>query len=222
MRAVLELCCFNRESFRLAAEWKADRIELCRDRILGGTTPSEAEIIEALSLGLNTFPIIRPRGGDFVYTEIEFEKILSQTDKAIRLGVQGIVSGFLLKDGSIDEVRLKELLSICKTADFTFHRAFDVCNDPFAAIEILKKCGVKRILTSGTKANCKVGLPFLKEFVIRAEGEISIMAGGGLDDTIVDNLLEIGITEFHGSLINSGKEIPDKKIYQSILSKINS
>lgn len=220
-KRILELCCFNLAAAQLAAEWNVSRIELCTNRELGGTTPAVSELKKALSMGLLVYPIIRPHGGDFCYSNSDFTLLLEQLNKAIRLGVKGIVSGVITPDKKIDEARTLELVNNCKGLDFTFHRAFDATENCFEALEQLKKCGVKRVLTSGGESNIEKGLKNLEELQIRSEGEIIIMAGGGLNEQVINRLIDIGITEFHGSLItNEHTELPDPIVYEKIKSQI--
>ena len=195
----LEICVSSIQSAINAERAGAHRVELCDNLWEGGTTPS-AGLLEVVcnSSTIQVFPIIRPRGGDFVYSNLEFEAIKRSILHAKKVGVHGIVSGILQSDGTIDMQRTKELVELSGTLPFTFHRAFDLTADPIHAMEQLIDVGVKRILTSGQKNDVVDGLDMLNKLHERARDRIIIMPGGGLRleniQLVVDHS---NCTEFH-------------------------
>lgn len=198
----LEICANSVESALMAQEGGAHRIELCDNIYEGGTTPSYGEILlarENLKIGLNI--IIRPRGGDFNYSDIEFEIMKKDIEYAKKVGTDGIVIGLLKMDGSIDVKRTLELVKLAKPMSVTFHRAFDVCNNPFQALEDIIYCGCDRILTSGQKNKAFDGIDLIQKLVEKANNRIIIMPGSGINE---GNIAEIhqktGAQEFHASL----------------------
>lgn len=167
----------------------ADRVELCDNIHEGGTTPSYASIeLTRKQLDIELYVIIRPRGGDFLYSDVEFETMKRDIQIAKELGVDGLVFGLLNIDGRIDTKRTKELVELSKPLPVTFHRAFDVAKNPFQALEDVISIGCKRILTSGQKATAYEGLNLLTELVKKAGNRISIMPGSGINE---NNILEI-------------------------------
>lgn len=180
----------------------ADRIELCANLAEGGTTPSYGTIRqcrEKFSVAL--FPIIRPRGGDFLYTDEEFALMLQDVRLCKELGCDGIVSGFLLQDGSIDKIRTAAVREAAYPLEFTFHRAFDRCRDPFEALEQLVELGCDRILTSGQQPAVNEGMELIARLQEKAADRILIMPGSGVRKENIRLLAErTGCTEFHSSL----------------------
>jgi len=197
----LEICCYTVESALLAEEAGADRIELCDNFPEGGTTPSFAAIemaVQKLTIPVNV--IVRPRGGDFLYSETEFEIIKRDVAKIAELNVNGIVVGFLNADGTIDTERTATIVEMAKPMEVTFHRAFDMCRDPFQALGQLKSIGIKRILTSGGKNKAAKGLELLAELVKKAGEDIIIMPGSGVNHKNIESILEqTRAVEFHSS-----------------------
>jgi copper homeostasis protein len=197
---MLEICCFDLESCIKAQQAGADRIELCANKTEGGVTPSFGIIKEALKhLKIPVFVMIRPRGGDFFYTELEKETMLTDIDVIKDLGAKGIVCGALQADGSIDEDFLEKIIKQKGNMALTFHRAFDRCNGISRAIETLKKHKVDRILTSGQFEKAIDGIENLKEIVRKAGKEITILVGSGVMPDNIKLFAEIGIKEFHFS-----------------------
>lgn len=204
-----EICCFSLEAVNIAKAAGADRVELCVNRILGGTTPDNEMIEKAVETGIPVYVIIRPRGGNFIYNSSETELILQQIQVAKSLGAKGIVAGALNELQEIDQEKTKLFLLASSGCDFTFHRAFDETLQPVEALQDLIHIGVKRVLTSGTKKDAKRGISILKTLVENAQHRISVMAGGGVDSTLLNELKNIGVHEFHGSLIKDAGNIPD-------------
>ena len=199
MKKKLEICCYSTESAFLAEKAGADCIELCDNFSEGGTTPSYATIkyaVENLKIPINV--IIRPRGGDFLYSDIEFEIMKMEVSEMKKIGVNGIVFGILKSNGKIDVERTKEILELAHPLECTFHRAFDMCRDHLKSLEKLKKLGVKRILTSGGENTAFQGIELLSKLVKASEGEIIIMPGSGInEDTIGEIMRQTGAKEFH-------------------------
>lgn len=177
-------------------------MELCAGIPEGGTTPSYGEIkmAQKLTSKIDINVIIRPRGGDFLYTEAEIESMMLDIELCKRLGVHGVVFGCLTKEGDIDVPLMRRLIEHAKPLSVTCHRAFDVCRDPFVALEQLIGLGCDRILTSGQQSDAIKGIPLIAELVRRAAGRIIIMPGCGVRENNIARLeRETGATEFHTS-----------------------
>lgn len=201
MPHTLEICCDSVASAIAAGQGGAGRIELCENLAQGGVTPSAAKIkFVKAHLSIPVFVLIRPRKADFLYTDLEFEIMLEDIRQAKAMGADGIVSGALNADGTVDKERTRMMVETARPLPFTFHRAFDMCKDPMAAIDTLAKLGVKRILTSGQQPTAKEGKANLEKFVQYAGGRITIMACGELLPDNIGALLDIeGLTEFHSA-----------------------
>ncbi|MCB9054118.1 MAG: copper homeostasis protein CutC [Lewinellaceae bacterium] len=201
MSYTLEICCDSVASAIAAARGGANRIELCENLAQGGVTPSAAKIkLAKARLSIPVFVLIRPRKADFLYTDLEFEIMLEDIRQAKALGADGIVSGALNADGTVDEARTREMVEAAGPLPFTFHRAFDMCRDALAAIDILAGLGVNRILTSGQQPTALEGKTNLERFAQYAGRRISIMACGELLPDNIGALLDIdGLTEFHSA-----------------------
>jgi len=199
---ILEICANSVDSAIMAQLGGAHRVELCDNILEGGTTPSYGSIQLArkkLAIDLNI--IIRPRGGDFLYSEIEFEMMRKDIQIAKKSGVNGVVFGILLPDGSIDIERTKQLVSLAKPMNVTFHRAFDVCNNSFKALEDIIECGCDRLLTSGCQNKAIEGVELIKALIEKANGRIIIMPGSGVDELNIEEIYnKTGAKEFHTSL----------------------
>ena len=195
----LEICVSSIQSAINAERAGAHRVELCDNLWEGGTTPSVGLLeIVCENLAIKVFPIIRPRGGGFVYSDLEFQAMKRNILHAKRAGAQGIVSGILLSNGTIDSIRTSELVEQTSPLPFTFHRAFDLTTDPMESMEQLIEIGVQRILTSGQKNDVIQGLDMLKELSNQAGGRIIVMPGGGLRlDNIHQVAKETNCVEFH-------------------------
>lgn len=198
-KTILEIATFTIEGAINAEKAGADRIELCENASDGGTTPSAGTLALASKiLSIPIFPIIRPRGGNFVYSENEFEILKEDILLCKKLGFKGVVFGILDAKGEIDMVRNAALVSLAKPMEVTFHRAFDRTKDPFVALEQLIEIGFDRILTSGQYPSVVDGLELLQKLTINANHRIIIMPGSGLKSS---NVLEIakklGVSEFH-------------------------
>jgi copper homeostasis protein len=206
MSYIIEIATSDFPTTKSAVEGGANRIELCANLAEGGTTASKGTIIkcrEAFSVSL--FPIIRPRGGDFLYTEEEFAIMLEDVRLCRELGCDGVVIGLLNADGSIDLKRTAALVQAAYPLGITFHRAFDRCSNPFEAMEQLIGIGCERILTSGQKPGAPDGVELINALNREANERIIIMPGSGVRKDNIKMLAEkTGCTEFHSSL--RGKE----------------
>lgn len=198
----IENCANSVESALKAQEGGAYRVELCAGIPEGGTTPSYGDIKCARKLLNDTKlnVIIRPRGGDFLYSEIEQETMIEDIRMCRECGVDGVVFGCLTADGDVDMLLMRRLMSEVGNMSVTFHRAFDVCKDPFKALEDLISLKIDRILTSGQEENAEKGIPLLKELVEKAVDRIIIMPGCGVNPNNIAKIAkETGAKEFHFS-----------------------
>lgn len=197
----LEVISFSLESCRTAVEAGAQRIELCDNPLEGGTTPSAGMIQIARSIAsIQLYPIIRPRGGDFLYTEDEYQMMQEDVRICKELGCDGVVLGLLNRNGTIDTDRTRKLVEEAYPLGVTFHRAFDRVSDYEKALEDVIHCGCERILTSGLSPTVTEGKETLKKLVSLAKGRISIMPGSGLRSANLKDIAEYtGAKEFHSS-----------------------
>ncbi|MBE5800564.1 MAG: copper homeostasis protein CutC [Clostridiales bacterium] len=180
-RPLIEVCVDSMESVREAVKGGADRLELCANLIIGGTTPSQALIREAAKLGVPVHVLIRPRFGDFLFTEDEKREQLEQIAQLKALGAHGAVVGALKPDGSLDVEFLKECRAAAQGLSLTLHRAFDVCRDAEEALEQAIAIGVDTILTSGQKATAIEGAALITQLTAKAGERIVIMPGSGIN-----------------------------------------
>lgn len=188
---IYEICVDSVAGVRAAKDAGAHRAELCAALIEGGITPSRGMMREARKIpGIKIQVMIRPRGGDFLFDEDEFEIMKADIDTAKAERADGVVIGLLNPDGTIDEQRSRELIARAKPMSVTFHRAFDMTPDPVAALETLIGLGVDRVLTSGQEASVLEGLPLISELVRRAAGRIIVMPGGGITSRNVDRIVD--------------------------------
>ena len=197
-----EICANGVESCIAAQEGGADRVELCSGIPEGGTTPSYGEIKVARRVLTHTrlHVIIRPRGGDFLYTPLEVERMIEDISVCRSLGADGVVIGCLCADGTLDMDANRRLVDAACGMSVTFHRAFDRCRNPREAMEQLVGLGVDRILTSGQQPKAADGIPLLRELNEAAQGRIRIMAGCGVNESNIRRIHEqTGIGEFHFS-----------------------
>lgn len=210
-KITLEICAASVASCIAAQEGGADRIELCDNLLEGGTTPSYATILTAREkVNIQLYPIIRPRGGDFLYDELEFGIMKKEILFCKQAGCDGVVIGLLTADGAIDKIRTTELVELAWPMGVTFHRAFDMTRDAFQAMEDIIETGCERILTSGQRNTAQEGASLIAELVTKAAGRIIIMAGSGVR---ANNIAELAQTtqaeEYHTtarSYIESGMQ----------------
>ena len=210
MKFLLETIAFNIESCKIAQAAGAHRIELCDNPGEGGTTPSYGFIKAARQiLKIDLFPIIRPRGGDFFYSDEEFEIMKTDIQVCKEFSCDGIVFGILNDDATIDKIRCKILVQLAYPMSVTFHRAFDRVTEPSQALENVIECGFERILTSGFYPTAMEGADNLKKLIQVADERIIIMPGSGIRSSNIKQLKEItNAFEFH----TSAREMKNSKM----------
>lgn len=199
---LIEGCVDSYASAMAAARGGADRLELCANLSIGGTTPSRALFRQVRrDCGARINVLIRPRFGDFLYTPEELEEMGEEIAAFRDLGADGVVIGVLTPDGELDTARMARLMERAAGMEVTLHRAFDMTRDPFAALEkAVRQLGVTTILTSGQAGSAPAGKELLRELTARAAGRIDIMAGAGVNKTNIRALHEYtGVTSFHTS-----------------------
>ena len=201
MNFKLEVIGFNIESCILAQAAGANRIELCDNPGEGGTTPSYGFIKAAREkLHIDLYPIIRPRGGDFFYSDAEFEVMKTDVQICKELGCDGVVIGILNSDGTVDKQRCKELVALAYPLGVTFHRAFDRVQNASQALEDIVEIGCERILTSGLVPNALDGAETIAALIKQADERIIIMPGSGVrSDNIIELAKKTSAIEFHTS-----------------------
>ncbi len=222
---LIEICVASIQSALAAQQGGAARIELCDNLYEGGTTPSYGAIKMATDkLDLGVHVMIRPRGSDFCYDAVEFELMQENVKICKALGVQGAVFGILLPDGQVDVMRTKQLADLARPMSVTFHRAFDVTPDPFAALEDIIKTGADRLLTAGQQNKAPLGTRLLSELVKQANSRIIIMPGSGLNERNIQGFRDqTGAHEFHLSAqetIDSQMTYRKQGIYMGSLPQI--
>lgn len=197
----LEICVDTIESALAAEMGGADRIELCSALSEGGLTPS-AGIISNLTkvLKIEVNVLIRPRRGDFLYSELEIECMKHDISMAKNLGAHGVVLGVLKKDGNVDMETMQDLIALARPLSVTFHRAFDMVPDPIKALDDLFALKVDRLLTSGQQQGAEAGMELIAQLVRKANNKLIIMPGGGITESNIQKIQQItGASEFHGS-----------------------
>lgn len=202
----IEIACFNPESAMIAFENGANRIELCDGLAEGGTTP-DFETVKQLRAKINipVFVMIRPRGGDFTYSDTEFKQMKNDLTQLKSLQVDGFVFGILDENDEVNSEQNKELVELAKPYPCTFHRAFDRAKDLENSLEKVIECGFTTILTSGQKPNVSEGKENLKKLVEQSDGRIEILVGGGLRSTNIEEIRDFTKAEyFHSSAITDG------------------
>lgn len=211
----LEVIGFDLASCLIAEQNGANRIELCANPHEGGTTPSYGMIsLARKKTTIQLFPIIRPRGGDFLYSDDEFQSMIEDIKQCKLLGCDGVVIGMLHKNGDVDIDRCAELINHADHMEVTFHRAFDRVRDPFKSLEEIISLGCKRILTSGLHPNVDQGIDMLKSLVDAANNRISIMPGSGVRSKNIQQLANYtGAISFHSS---ARKTIPSSMDYTNV------
>jgi copper homeostasis protein len=199
MQFLLEACVDTVESAIEAKKGGANRLELCSNLLVGGTSPSLAlyELVKATT-GMKVHVLIRPRSGDFCYTDYEFQVMKREIEMFKEVGAEGVVIGVLQADGMLDINRMQELIARASGMHITLHRAFDMTEDPYRALENAKALGVHTILTSGQKNHCMEGVPVIQELVKRSDQYIDIMVGSGVNADNIDKLVQLtGAHTFH-------------------------
>lgn len=218
----LEIACFNLDSAVIAQENGADRVELCAEMEVGGTTPNfeiTKQTRALIAVDLNV--MIRPRGGNFVYSDAEFQQMKNEILRFKEVGVNGFVFGILTENNSINKFQNTELVEIAKPFPCTFHRAFDEVSDAFQSLEEIIDCGFQTILTSGQKPNVLEGVNQLAELVSKANKRIVIMPGGGLRSNNITSIQEkTKATFYHSSAITDGSETANTDEVQALKSNL--
>jgi len=196
---IIEVCVDSVESAIASQDGGADRVELCDNLFEGGTTPSAGSIgLARERLKINLHVIIRPRGGDFLYSELEFAIMCRDIEMAKSLGADGVVIGLLTSEGEVDVDRTRQLVELARPMKVTFHRAFDVARDPFQALESLVELKLDRILTSGQEESVTEGAELIAQLIRRAHDRIIIMPGGGFTEKNVARIVsQTGAREIH-------------------------
>lgn len=199
MRPLIEICLEGADSVIEAEKGGADRVELCSDLFEGGLSPSLSTLRIAkkhTSIAIST--MVRPRGGDFCYSDIEFEVMKDEVKAFKENGASSIVFGILLPNGEVDKERVKILRDIAYPLPVTFHRAFDMTPDPFKALDTLIELGINRVLTSGQEATVVEGLDLLKELIEYSKDRITIMPGCGISERNFEKVKQaLGAKEYH-------------------------
>lgn len=197
----MEVCANSARSALAAQEGGAIRVELCDNLPEGGTTPSYATIALAKKmLSIKVYPIIRPRGGDFLYSDLEFDLMKEDIKICKSLNCDGVVIGILKADGGVDKERCAALIAAAKPMPVTFHRAFDMSNDLEKALEDIIELGCERILTSGGESSALKGAGVLAKLIKQAKGRIIIMPGAGVSVSNIADIIKLtGAKEFHAS-----------------------
>jgi copper homeostasis protein len=198
---LLEIAVFDIASAIVAANAGADRIELCANPAEGGTTPSYGTLrLARAKIELPIFPIIRPRGGDFLYTKEEFAVMQQDIKLCKQFGFEGVVLGLLQANGTVDAKRTTQLVEMAYPLEVSFHRAFDRVLEPFEAVETIINCGCQRILTSGLVPTAWDGKQLIKDLIAAADDRIIIMPGSGVRANNIKALADItGAVEYHSS-----------------------
>ena len=218
---IIEICAASASDCFEAEAGGAHRVELCSSIPEGGTTPSFGEIkVARVMTSLSIMVMIRPRGGDFLYSNMEFKSMLYDIELAKDLGVDGFAMGCLTSEGDVDTKMMLKLVNAAAPLSITFHRAFDVCRDPFLALEQIIDCGCDRILTSGQAPDAVQGIPIIAELIRRAAGRIVIMPGCGVREHNIGLIeSETRASEFHTSarrLQASPMEFRNERVPMSI------
>jgi copper homeostasis protein len=215
--AVLEICVDSVESAVAAERGGAQRVELCSDLLEGGITPSPG-LLERVRkrVGIDVFAMIRPRGGDFYYTEDEFAVMKADIAHTREFGADGVVLGILDAEGYVDVERTRELVELAGPLPVTFHRAVDVSADFADSLERIIATGARRVLTSGGRRRVADSTGDISTAIEQTRGRLTIMAGGGLNPENIRMVAEeSGASEFHASL-NTGVESPVRRRNDSL------
>ena len=211
-----ELCAYSVEACRTASKLGVNRVELCASPAEGGVTPSVATIERVAEIkGLDLSVMIRPRGGDFLYSDDEFQTMLQDIEHARKAGATGVVFGILTADGKVDIERTRTLVEASKGMETTFHRAVDMTEDYEAAVEAIISAGCDRILTSGGYDKAIDGIDNIRRAVEISRGRIEIMAGSGVVASNAQALIEVGVDALHFSakkMVAGGMEYRNPRI----------
>jgi copper homeostasis protein len=216
-RILVEIAAFTPNAAIVAAKAGADRVELCSGYSEGGLSPSVGSIIQVRqSIAIPIHVMVRPRIGDFVYNAFEKDCILKEVDFLKTIAINGIVVGALTDEGNVDADFIQQVVEVAKPMSVTFHRAFDLCPDLFVEMELLIKCGVNRILTSGGKVSASEGVKVIAQLVSKANGRIIILPGGGVNAQNAKHIItEANVAELH---LSAKKLVQSKMISKSEVS----
>jgi copper homeostasis protein len=210
---LIEVCTEGPDAAVAAERGGADRVELCAGLLEGGLTPSPGVVRATLgAVGIPVMAMVRPRGGDFLYSDLEFAAMLADVAAHKAAGVAGVVFGCLTPQGDIDTARTAALVAAARPLSVTVHRAFDMARDPEAALEALIGCGVERVLTSGQRPTAREGLPLLRRLLARAAGRIVVMGCGELRPDTIAAVRDAGLTELHFA---APKEVPSGMLWRN-------
>ena len=218
---ILEVCVDSVESAIAAKAGGATRLELCSNLVIGGTTPGYElfEMVKAAT-GLPIRTLIRPRFGDFLYTENEYEQMRRDIRHFAEAGADGVVIGSLRADGMINEEQMRKMIEAADGCGITLHRASDVCRDPYDALERAKNLGVDTILTSGQEADALTGRTVLRKLVEKAGRDVTILVGAGVKSSNIKQLAEeTGAQAFHMSgkkVLESGMKYRNERVHMGI------
>ncbi len=197
---MLEICCYSADDVYHAAEGGAHRVELCSGYAVGGTTPSLGVLQLAKTIvNIPIYVMIRPRGGNFTYSQNEKKVMLKDAALCIENNADGIVFGALNQDGTLDEEFCKQMKGLCAGLPITFHRAIDLCANPKYALAFLSDLGVQTILTSGAESTALQGIEQIKTWHEMANASLQIMAGAGVNSDNILQFAKMGLTHFHSS-----------------------
>jgi len=220
----LEIACFNAESAIIAGRAGANRIELCQGLEVGGLTP-EPEVVKLVLTGVSipVFVMIRPRGGDFVYSNLVYKQMKNEITLLKTLGVKGFVFGILDEKNQVDIIKNSELVKWADPLPCSFHRAFDRASEPHLALESVIASGFKTILTSGHQSNAVQGAEELKRLIELAKGRIEIMPGGGVRSENLPYLIKTtGASYYHSSALLKGESKADEMEIRALKDLLNS
>jgi copper homeostasis protein len=210
---LVEVCVEGPDAAVAAESGGADRVELCASLMEGGVTPSPGVVRATLrAVRIPVMAMVRPRGGDFLYSALEFAAMLEDVAAHKASGVAGVVFGCLTPQGDIDTARTAALVTAARPLSVTVHRAFDMARDPEAALEALIGCGVDRVLTSGQQPTALAGLPLLTRLVARSGGRIVVMGCGEVRPDTASALRNAGLTELHFA---APKDVPSGMLWRN-------
>ncbi len=201
----MEVCVDSVQSAQNAEVGGASRVELCANLVEGGTTPTVGMLrVVKEQVRIPVFVMVRPRGGDFVYSDDEL-KIMKEDVRELKAShADGFVFGILTPDGEVDKERCKEIADLCRPLPITFHRAFDMVRDPYSSLSVLISLGFNRVLTSGQDSSALEGLPLIRKLIEQAQGRVTVVPGGGITVRNLERILRgSGAEEFHCSARSS-------------------
>lgn len=219
----LEIACFTIASIKIALKNGANRIELCDQMEVGGTTPSDEMVTEAAKYDLLKYAMIRPRGGNFIYSTEEFETMKKSLLDLKEQAIDGFVFGLLTEDFQVDISKNKELIQLAHPLPCTFHRAFDQVIEVKQALEDCITCGFENILTSGLKQTAIEGKEILQDLIQQANNRITIMPGGGVRSSNIEELDHfVQANWYHSAAITDGSNTANAEEIQNLKQKLHA